>query len=537
MEKDFSSPSPWNNSQSNRYLWQTLQLFNLYRVILALSFVGIIYLRHTLNFFSIFDELLFQKTSVLYLISSSWFLGCSLIYKKHYNWQANFPIILDIMAIILIMHASGGVISGMGILLIVIVAAHSLLAPGNLSILSAIAAISALFFEHSTAFFWQKNVANMFPQVGLLSAVILGTSVLTNRLSIHARKTQLIIERQSQQLAASQQLNAHIISAMHAGVVVLDNQQHIRLINTAARRLLGLSSHYTIHHLLDLPLVFQQFVHDWQQGKEISPAQITSLGPEVRITFHPLGEELPAGILIFIYDLAREKRHAQDLKLASLGHLTANIAHEIRNPLGTASHAAQLLAESPALSIEDHKLVKMIKQSCDRMNKVIANVLSLSGRKPAKVQKIALVPWLEQFIQDFSQQNRESPCLTLESDQKAYCIQIDPSQLTQILVNLCENGLRYSLRATGKATLLLKVHKSHHQPLIYLDIIDQGLGIPKNAIPHLFEPFFTTEKTGSGLGLFIAKELCQMNSARLDYYPNTSQGHFRISIPLGEDNG
>lgn len=533
MEKDFPNNSPVS-PQSSAYLWQALQLFNLYRVILAISFIAITRLHNELNFFGVFNELLFQKTSVLYLIFSLLVLASSLTFKYSYRFQANFPVLIDIIVIVAIMHASGGVLSGMGILLIVIVAAHSLLAPGNLSILSAALAVIVLILEHSYAFFWQKTSPNMFTQVGLLGAVILATSFVTNILSIRARKTQQIIEMQSQQLATSQQLNAHIVSQMHAGVIVLDNNLHVRLINTAARRLLGLPATYTAHHFIDLPLVFQQFLKDWQQGKEIPPAQVTSLGPEVRLSFHPLGEGLPAGTLIFIYDLAQEKRHAQDLKLASLGHLTANIAHEIRNPLGAASHASQLLDESPTISAEDKQLLKMIKQSCDRMNKVINNVLSLSGRKSAKMQRIMLIPWLENFIQDLTNSSTEKSQIYLEYDHREYWIEIDPSQLTQILINLCENGLRYSLRNTGQATITLKVKKSNNQPVIYIDVIDQGTGIPHNAVTHIFEPFFTTEKAGSGLGLFIAKELSQMNGARLDYYPTTQGCQFRITLPQGE---
>jgi two-component system sensor histidine kinase PilS (NtrC family) len=520
---------------TSAYHWQALRLFNLYRVFLALGFLAFLKSPFEINFFGGLDELLYYQTSVFYIFISLFFLFCSVIFKFKYEWQANAPIFIDVVTIIVLMHASGGIISGVGILLIVIAAAHSLLAPGRLSSLSAACSAIGLFFEHSYSFLAQDIGIKMYTQVGLLGSVILATSFVTNWLSIRARRSQMIVESQAQLLATSQQLNAHIVWAMHDGVLVLDNELQIRLINTAATKLLDLQEKNNIRHLNDLPQTFQDCFREWQHhGKQIFSKSMNESNTEVRLSFHPLGKGLPAGILIFIYDVAEETRHAQDLKLASLGHLTANIAHELRNPLGAASHAAQLLAESFQMSSEDQDLVKMIKQSCDRMNTVIKNVLSLSGRTPAKTQRIALIPWLEQFCDELVIPNIPQPEVNLQYQNTDLYVDIDPSQLTQILINLCENGLRYSLRKNGKATVTLRVLKDKASSAIFLDIIDQGEGLSGHIINHVFEPFFTTEKTGSGLGLYIARELSQMNGARLDFCENPNGGQFRITLPQGD---
>lgn len=523
----------YSSQITSAYHWQALRLFDLYRVILAIGFLAFLKSPFEINFFGGLDELLYYRTSVFYIFISLFFLFCSVIFKYKYEWQANTPIFIDIVVIITLMHASGGIISGVGILLIVIVAAHSLLAPGRLSSLSAAIAAIGLIFEHSYSFLAQDIGVKMYTQVGMLGLVILATSFVTNWLSLRARKSQQIVENQAHQLATSQQLNAHIVWAMHDGVLVLDNEQQIRLINTAATKLLDLHGKNNIRRLHDLPHAFQNCFHEWQEmGKQTFSKAMLEAGTEVRLSFHPLGKGLPDGTLIFIYDVLEETRHAQDLKLASLGHLTANIAHELRNPLGAASHAAQLLAEDNHMSTEDKDLVKMIKQSCDRMNTVIKNVLSLSGRAPAKTQRIALIPWLEQFIKELVVPNIKKPEVRLEYDHRDIYIDIDPSQLTQILINLCENGLRYSLRKNNHATITLKV--TLENDAIYLDIIDQGEGLSAHIIKHIFEPFFTTEKTGSGLGLYIARELSQMNGARLDYCLNPNGGQFRITLPHGD---
>lgn len=534
MAKSVALPKP----DLQNHLWQSLQLFNLYRLLLAIGFVSLTKFNLDAQFFGVVNKPLYQQTCLFYSIISLFFLVTSVFFKRAYSLQANVPIFVDVIALVILVHATGGIISGVGILLIIIIAAHSLLFPGKYSVLSAAVAAILLIFEQSYSFLSQKVAFNLYTQVGLLGCAIFITSLVTNILSLRVRRSQLIVESQAQQLATSQQLNAHIISAMHAGVLVFDQQYNIRLINVAARTLLDFETTLQNNTLFELPESFQQCFKQWRkEGKNTLILPNTPNGQSLRLSFHPLGKNLPSGTLVFIYDLESETRQAQDLKLASLGHLTANIAHELRNPLGTVSHAAQLLAESKTLSLEDQHLVKMIKQHCDRMNTVIQNVLSLSGRKAARTQTIELIPWLEQFIKELSVQNIGTPKVSIEYDKRDLIINMDPSQLTQILINLCENGLRYSYRKNGLASLTLRVQTTDSPPTVLLDIIDNGEGISKELAKHIFEPFFSTEKNGSGLGLYIAKELSQMNGTRLDYVPSMQSGtQFRLTIPQGEAN-
>ncbi|MGD9591933.1 MAG: PAS domain-containing sensor histidine kinase, partial [Candidatus Berkiella sp.] len=398
---------------------------------------------------------------------------------------------------------------------------------------AATAAI-ALLIEQSFTILAQNNPISAYTQVGLLGIVIFVTSTVTNLLALSASKSQKIVQNQAQLLATSQQLNAHIVSAMHAGVIVLDNHYQIRLINQAAKQLLGLELSITPIDMIALPAPFRESVANFKShAKQFVPQQMTNAGPLVRLAFHPLGKPLPMGLLVFIFNASEEARQAQDLKLASLGHLTANIAHELRNPLGAASHAAQLIAESSHLTGEDAHLIKMIKDSCDRMNTVIQNVLSLSGRSSAKTQEIELISWLKQFIKELVVPNILQPNVTLEYNSENINICVDPSQLTQILIILCENGLRYSLRKTGFPILTLRVLASDKSD-IHIDIIDKGEGIEANAMKHIFEPFFTTESSGTGLGLYIAKELSEMNGVRLSHIPIQEGCQFRITVPYQE---
>ena len=219
-------------------------------------------------------------------------------------------------------------------------------------------------------------------------------------------------------------------------------------------------------------------------------------------------------------------QQAQQLKLASLGRLTASIAHEIRNPLGAISHASQLLAESRHLDKGDLRLTEIIEEQSKRVNTIVKNIMQLSRRDRAQPEDLFLRPWLDQFIQEFIHHEKiPAERIQVEITPPDLQIRFDPTQLHQILWNLCHNGIHH-----GAGRLVLRggsTRQPYHQ---YLDIMDDGDGIDAGMAHAIFEPFFTTANHGTGLGLYIAKELCESNQARLNYVPENEGTHFRITF-------
>jgi two-component system sensor histidine kinase PilS (NtrC family) len=239
--------------------------------------------------------------------------------------------------------------------------------------------------------------------------------------------------------------------------------------------------------------------------------------------------------LIFLEDNRAINQQAQQLKLASLGRLTASIAHEIRNPLGAISHASQLLSEDSALPPSDRRLVEIINSHTKRVNQIIENILQLSRRRVSNPETIRLDEWLPKFTNDYiaSKGPNNKPIIDcLAGD--AIDAKFDLGQLQQVLTNLCDNGLRYSHPPANCAHLVLEagIDSATQQP--YIKVIDFGDGISKENLQHLFEPFFTTESTGSGLGLYICKELCESNQALISY-SHTHEGlscfHIQLAHP------
>jgi len=248
---------------------------------------------------------------------------------------------------------------------------------------------------------------------------------------------------------------------------------------------------------------------------------------EVLASFAPMGRDAAHAVTVFLDDAASTRQRAQQLKLASLGRLTASIAHEIRNPLSAIRHAGQLLTETPTLSSGDLRLTGIIEDNCQRMNAIVENVLMLSRRREAVIENFTLAPWLERFVMDFCRETG------LPQDQiqatvtpADLVIRMDSTQLHQVLRNLCENGVRHG----GPEPLLkIKVGLIEDTGRPFMEVIDSGTGIDEEVAEQLFEPFFTTVAEGTGLGLYIARELCEINRASLSLLRHEGQGtHFRI---------
>ncbi|MEX2352998.1 MAG: HAMP domain-containing sensor histidine kinase, partial [Gammaproteobacteria bacterium] len=228
-------------------------------------------------------------------------------------------------------------------------------------------------------------------------------------------------------------------------------------------------------------------------------------------------------------DVSKLRQQAQQLKLASLGRLTASIAHEVRNPLGAISHAGQLLSESEQLNDEDRRLTAIIKEQSVRVNDIIENVMRISRRDRALPASINLHEWLQKFLDEFmARYQLEDGDIKLGTSTEELHANMDPGQLYQVMWNICENGIRYS---KGKPLLSIRCELQAESGRPFIDIMDNGRGMAADIAEHLFEPFITTEAKGTGLGLFIARELCEANQATLNLYSNTDKGCcFRINF-------
>lgn len=514
--------------------WRLLQVYLYYRLLLSLSLLAAYFFAERKTGLSgSLDQQLYFATIATYFVLAILSLLTARLRTGRLGIQVFIIIVTDIVAIGILEYANGQANSNLTILLVVTVAAGSILVEGKLAIFfAAVATLVVLYKQVYGAVLKGSFSQDELIQSALIGIACFATSILAQQIARRLRESAELAGRQAKDLANLEELNHHIIQRMRTGIVVVNGNNEILLLNDACWKMFGMprmSDHTKLENIS--PELSQQLAQ-WRSNNFVRtrPFRASFTGPEVQANFTSLDTGESSNALIFVDDNTRMAQQAQQLKLASLGGLTASIAHEIRNPLGAISHASQLLQESTDLNKGDARLAEIIHQHCVRMNKVIENVLQLSRRKAVQPELFNMRDWLASFIEDFKSTQNEPVDIDFRCPRSDLTFRIDPSQMGQVLTNLFQNGLRYSEKSTGKRTLqvVADINIQTEQPT--LDIIDRGPGVANDVRDKIFEPFYTSEKSGTGLGLYIARELCEANQARLDYIPTKSGSCFRITF-------
>lgn len=547
------SPNLLNHSL-NYNPYDLLRVYTYYRTLLGSLLLLMFHVQFAPKVLGHNNPNLFFYTSIAYTAINimtlvvMWRLKYSPSQRKLFG-----SLVIDVIALSLLMHASGGAVSGLGYLLLVAIAAGGIMLRERISFFLAAIATIIVIGEGTFRFLFLSNENQTLFASATLSTLAFLTALLFQYLTKKIRLSYEEAETQAAQAAHLQKLAQIIVERMRTGIVALNKNMDIQLCNQAALKLLGAKQNIAEPLRLDrFPELFKKY-QSWQRSpQEHSPyLKIdANTNTEVKVNFAYLEPGDSTDVLIFLEDVRSINQQAQQLKLASLGRLTASIAHEIRNPLGAISHASQLLGESDALPTTDQRLLDIIHNHSKRVNLIIENILQLSRRRPAKPAHINLHQWIPTFIHDYKSSKNNGDRLNIQMHEKnigdthqsaTYTNTInnlnakfDISQLQQVLTNLCDNGIRYGTAMEGRPDLRIEIGLDTNQQQPYIRIIDYGPGISPENLKHLFEPFFTTENTGSGLGLYICKELCEANQAIISY-KRTEKGescfHLQLAHP------
>jgi two-component system sensor histidine kinase PilS (NtrC family) len=328
------------------------------------------------------------------------------------------------------------------------------------------------------------------------------------------------------------ELNDYIIQHLRESIVVVDDQDRIRLINESAVKHLRNHSRSAEQELTGVSSDLAEQLRAWRSGAHQPVTTLTSGdgSTTVKPHFAPLGGGRDGGVVIFLEDTSLIAERVQQAKLAALGRLSASIAHEIRNPIGAMSHAGQLLAESPGISGEEHRLTDIIRVNARRVSQIVESVLALSRRDKTHPERLQLGAWLEDFVREFSQ--------TLELYEGAVTVadgsvdveaDMDPTHLHQVVWNLCDNAVKYASATAGAIAVELRCGHLETSGRPFIEVADRGPGIDPQNVEKIFEPFYTGQPGGTGLGLYISRELTERNGATLRYYPRLGGGSaFRV---------
>ena len=522
-----SSPVGRNGQRARLF-----RVYNYYRIAVSLLLVSLLLLETDLFGAAMNNELLFQGTALAYLTLN---ILTGLLLLAGYSlrpWHITVSILMDIFFLHLLALSSGGIGTGIINLVIISIAAGNILIPGRVGIFyAALAALASLAVS-----FWLllESTAGIddIVRAGVMGIIYFATAFILQNITRRLASSERLATERARSIEELEQLNHQIIQRMHTGIVVADPAGTVRMANAAAGELLQ-GARQVSPSLTVLPAPLKERLKQWldNPGTRTQPFQAREDTPGVQANFTPLDDPLDNHILIFLEDTSKIIQQAQQMKLASLGRLTAGIAHEIRNPLGAISHAAQLMAESPDISEADRRMTGIIQRHSERVNAIIENVLQLSRRRSADVRLVDLGEWLASVVNEYRECGGDGNTIDLKLSGPSASARFDPSQLHQALINLIDNGLRYSEKNTGRRTLTLSTGVTEDGQRAYIDIRDQGPGLNEAQQASLFEPFFTTEQQGTGLGLYLARELCEANQARLFLLDTSEQGScFRITF-------
>jgi two-component system sensor histidine kinase PilS (NtrC family) len=527
-----SAPPP--ATASAELPWRVLGLMNIFRLVAPMVLLLVFFFDAPTRSVGAHDPGLFIGICAAYFAFG--LVSMQPIQRRwpSVEWLALFQVVVDTVAIILLIHASGGVSSGLGTLLIMPAGATATLVAPRLALLVTSLIALALLLQTTVAGLAGIGSGADFLVAGLTGASLFAITLVAMPLANRLRESEALVKQRDIDLANLNELNEFIVQHLRESILVVDTEDRIRLINGTAASLLKGGPVQAGELLGEVSPRLLYLLETWRRQESdrrdsIGEAVSADGGTVIRPHFVSLSETGPGPVLVFLEDTSVVAERVQQSKLASLGRLSASIAHEIRNPVGAMSHAGQLLRESPALGADDRHLTDIIEKNAVRVSQIIESVLQLSRRETTRQERIELNGWLANFVQEFVATVQVDPAsFRLQPDAGDVQVQFDPTHLHQVVWNLCDNALKHA--AAGDAgVVLLRTGRIASTGRPFLEIADRGVGIDPANAERIFEPFFTDKAGGTGLGLFISRELCQTNGALLAYEARAEGGSiFRI---------
>jgi two-component system, NtrC family, sensor histidine kinase PilS len=547
--------------------WRSLQILSIIRIVIAL--VLFLYLGFSGYDFWVADQMGYGIICLTYLIPAVFFGFLASYYQQRFLWQLLTQIVFDLCIISLVYLMAGGAKSGLAILYLLPLAGSAILAPLLLALFFAATVALFLLVESAYQIFVLFEPRVFILQAGLYGAAFFTVVLAVNRLALRLIKQEALALQRGRDLLVQEEINRLVIADVGDGILVLGPDSSVFSANPAAQRMLGRSGADSsleglklkdVHSLLPVAEAFfawmdrsdaqfqkttPHFVSIKLHDEILLPSVPAVWGRRRELMMHlkmrfvtvPTMALNQTRSIVFLQDVSEIENQAQQLKLASMGRLTASIAHEVRNPLAAMGHAAALLGED-LTEKASLRLVKIIADNVTRVNQMIEDILQLSRKVPAKIEPFQLQVFLQELMVEFQETHALAPGVLVLVDSQAVEVTFDALHLREVVVNLLVNAIRYASGGPGSIRLSPigdGVHRCE------LHVQDDGPYIVPEVRAHLFEPFYTTSSKGTGLGLYLAREMCLNNKAMLDYEyridvgstgEKKPQGRFVISFAL-----
>ena len=524
MDKSFFPKTEEWNEQVDRIPW----LLNVCRLTILMSMF-------VLYMMSVFSENAGLKKMVpptIFYIWAAVYAGITLIsiIRPHWVRQENDKLpnasaVVDIVMIMVLVYLTGGIGTGIGILVLPFVATSCMLSYGKFPILYAgfttVCVLCVMFLSDQLSLnveTWDgRNIGTAIVLIGASFAV----AYLTSYSAAFLRDATASARKHKRNYNRVRGLNQLVLNRVQEAVIVIDPELKVWLFNRQAKNYFsGLAAEHK-------EPIFEDLVARWllNPGKAFE-ADIHLHRFSMHVRAVPMVEEDGKLLMLFLRSLREIAAEAMATKLASLGQLTANLAHEIRNPMSAIRHANDLLQEN----IEDpvgKKLHGIIDGNIRRIDKMLEDISTLNKKDNLGRESINLMKFWLAFKQEFTLNNPSSVgCIKMEMQGKNLTVTADPMHVQQIMWNLCNNAWRHSTKGSGAIKVFIKPSGKLNVSIV---VSDDGPGAAPEIRNRLFEPFFTTEKGGTGLGLYVARELAHANLGQLHYHPELNG--FELILP------
>lgn len=482
------------------------------------------------------DPALFERVAVVYLLAAIAYLSTLRWCHARFNAALVAHALTDLVALSLLMHAAGGLRSGIVVLLIAALAGAAVISTRRMAAsFAAFAALLLLVEAGWMALREASGEAGPIMLAGLIGVACFATAMTVNWLAIRLHAQEEIARRRGDDLRRQLAVTSRVVAELQQGVLIVGADGAVRTMNPAARALLGVTHGSAsladgaaddgATGWADLRSAYARWRGDAAGSHAESELELVAPGggtARTRLRF--LGTDEPGGdAVVILEDQRLIEERAQQLKLASMGRLSASIAHEVRNPLAAIRHANSLLAErlnDPA----QVRLARIVEDNTVRIDRIVGDVLSIARRERAADEAIDLAEFVKGFLPEFVAITGADPgriAIRLESGQP---IRFDSNHMRQVLLNLLANALRYASSSEGAVLIEWSRREGHR---LELRVADDGPGLPTEMLRHAFEPFFTTESRGTGLGLYLARELCIANAATIRYEVGDPSARYR----------
>ncbi len=372
----------------------------------------------------------------------------------------------------------------------------------------------------------------LMTQAGLAGSGFFVITVLAGEMARRLAREERTA-RGSLELARQQaQLNRLVIEEMQDGVLVVDRRGRVRAANPAARRLLASCgmSRTAPFQLRGVPAwdglvgtVERAFSEAaWPAaGRDVllqfDAQSHRTLRARIRFTRRHEPQASEEFCVMFLEDVRNVQARSRQEKLAAMGRVSAGIAHEIRNPLAAIAQANALLAED-ATEPSQRQLMQLVSDNVERLKRIVDDVMEVAPGERQAVGVIDAAFVVSAVCNDWKRANAveadAQSVLHIDVPPGPVGVAFDAEHLRRVLVNLLDNAWRHASRNPGAIALRLE---AEHEMRVFLSVLSDGAPIPAEVEPYLFEPFFSTRSRGTGLGLYICRELCERYGASIDY--------------------